>query len=106
MDPQIKQRLKFDIMVYPCTGKVDGDSTFGTPIPLKGYEVPKYGVTVVRNGVSLVVKSIIYFDGADFDKIHKDDEIGSIFSGRVPVQAIMPYLAPTGPGYGLIEVYI
>ena len=86
-------------------GKEDGDPIFGTPIILKGYELPKYGVTVVRNGVSLVVKSVIYFNGTDIDKIHKDDEIDSIFNGRLPVKAIVPYLALT-EGYGLIEVYI
>lgn len=105
MDPQIKRRLKFDINVYPCTGKEDGDPIFGDLIVIKGYEAAKIGTTITRGGVTLNVTCVIYVNGDALDKIHVDDEVVSTIAGRVPIKFIEPFPSLTN-GFEVMVIYL
>jgi hypothetical protein len=105
MDPQIKRRLKFDIGVYPCLGKEDGDPVFGDLITLKGYEATKVGTTITRGGQTYNVTSVIYMDGENANQVHVDDEIVSVVAGRLPVKLIEPFPG-LGSGYEVMVIYL
>lgn len=105
MDPQIKRRLKFDIVVYPCTEKVDGDPVFGDPVTLKGYEATKVGTTITRGGQTYNVTSVIYMDGENASNVHVDDEIVSVVAGRLPIKLIEPFPG-LGSGYEVMVIYL
>lgn len=106
MNSIIKKRLTQDITVYPYAGIIDGDVNYGTSITLKGFIVPKETVIVSRDGVSHLSKTTIIFDGMDWNRISKYDEVEHLSIGRCPIQKLDLYPALQAGLYELIEVFV
>ena len=106
MDSTIKKRLSMDINVYPATGVVDGDTTFGNAFILKGYLVARETTIITRGGQSVVSKTTIYLDGDDWQRIKDKDEVQFITIGRLPIQKINYYPSLIAGKYELLEVLL
>jgi hypothetical protein len=104
MDSQVKKRLK-DITLYPCLGTVDGDPTWGEPITIRGYAMPKVAVIVDTKGKEIKISTSVLVEGTDAEKIHTEDELDIPFTGRSSVKKLQPYES-LGSGYELIEVLL
>lgn len=104
MDPQVRRRATTPFTIYPFDKKVDGDSTFKTPVEGKGSFVFREGKREDREGEMVVFKTVIYVDGQS-EPIKKFDEIVADGFNRVPVKYVHHYNDLTDKVL-LYEVYL
>lgn len=91
MNNSIKKLLREDITIYHFDKLVEGDSTFHEPVVVKGAAVPKTTRIYDRDGEIVTTNTSIYIDGIYFESLDGRDEISTRFTGRVPIQKILPY---------------
>lgn len=105
MNSSIKKLLREDITIYPFDRLVEGDSTFKEPIVVKGVAVPKTTRIYDRDGELVSTNTSIYIDGEIFETLDGRNEVYTRFTGRVPIQKILPYPGLKG-NVELVELLI
>lgn len=106
MDNQVKMAmLHQDIIVYKASSTSGcGDTTFGDPITLKGYQTGKRIYVVTLEGGKVLSTVQIFLDSADFDNLNSHDEIQPQgYIERFPILKLEPFYKERGIlDYGIV----
>ena len=102
----LKKKCNQDLTIHPCSGRVDGDKSFGKDYTIKCFAEPKTQVVRNMNGEEVVSDTTLFIDGVYVDKIKSDDEITFEFLGRREIHNIQVFPAIKGRGYDHLEVLV
>lgn len=97
--------MREDITIYAFDKLEDGDFVYKEPVVFKGIAIPKTTKVYNRDGELITTGTAVYLDGTVFDTLTDRDEVYTRFTGRVPIQKLLPYPGLKG-NIELVELLI